>query len=213
MLSMNECALMSLPWHMRTKSPSRSDSLRSALSWEARSTVAKLILVFSEHCSRPTAHVGLKRKKDPLCRISPRIRWPIIEQADYAFRSPCPITAKPKPAQSLITESVETAGQKTLLNPHPSLHIRICWNCLKSKGWIPLCLFRMRAMNICWNFVLSRQISSLCSFVYFCLFLMQLENGWTNILELFSVEASLAGTINSLLSFAKSFHHQSFSPS
>ena len=88
MLSMNECALMSLPWHMRTKSPSRSQSLRSALSWEARSTVAKLILVFSEHCSRPTAHVGLKRKKDPLCRISPsRIRWPIIEHSEVFVQS------------------------------------------------------------------------------------------------------------------------------
>ena len=212
MLSMNECALMSLPWQVSTKSPSRSQSLRSALSCEARSTVAKLILVFSEHCSRPTAHVGLKRKKDPLCRISPRIWWPIIEQADSAFRSPCPITAKPKPAQNHITESVETAGQK-YSSTLTSLNIRICWNFLKSKGWIALCLFRMRVRKICWNFVLSRQISSLCSFVYFCLFLMQLENGWTNILELFSVEASLAGTINSRLSFAKSFHHQSFSPS
>ena len=129
MLSMNECALMSLPWQVSTKSPSRSQSLRSALSCEARSTVAKLILVFSEHCSQLTAHVGLKRKKDPLCRISPRIWWPIIEQADSAFRSPCPITAKSKPAQNHITESVETAGQKKS-STLASLDIKICWNFL-----------------------------------------------------------------------------------
>ena len=151
---------------------------------------------------------GVEAQKGPLCRISPRIWWPIIEQADSAFRSPCPITAKPKPAQNHITESVETAGPKKILNPRLVRY----QNMLKFP-WTDFCLFQMRAMNICWNFVLSRQISSLCSFVYFCLFLMQLENGWTNILELFSVEASLAGTINSLLSFAKSFHHQSFSPS